>query len=336
MSDSSDRLGRVLMVTGITLISLLAGWLLFVEYATDLADLLGLLLVFALGAAAVRTGASIAASQFPTYNVAEVAVEGPITRDGGGSNPLPTGPVGATADEIAEQIEAADEDPAADALVVKLNTPGGEVVPSEDIRNAAERFDGPTVAYATDVCASGGYWIASGCDEIWAREPSIVGSIGVIGSRPNVADLADRLGVSYEQFTAGEYKDAGTPLKEIEDDEREYLQGLIDGLYDRFVDRVAEGRELSEGEIRETEARIYLGTDAAEMGLVDERGEREDVTDRLEEQLGEDVTVREFEPQRGPLARVGMGARSVAYAFGAGIASRVTGDDGGLEFQFRA
>ena len=336
MSDSSDRLGRVLMVTGITLISLLAGWLLFVEYATDLADLLGLLLVFALGAAAVRTGASIAASQFPTYNVAEVAVEGPITRDGGGSNPLPTGPVGATADEIAEQIEAADEDPAADALVVKLNTPGGEVVPSEDIRNAAERFDGPTVAYATDVCASGGYWIASGCDEIWAREPSIVGSIGVIGSRPNVADLADRLGVSYEQFTAGEYKDAGTPLKEIEDDEREYLQGLIDGLYDRFVDRVAEGRELSEGEIRETEARIYLGTDAAEMGLVDELGTHEDVTDRLEEQLGEDVTVREFEPQRGPLARVGMGARSVAYAFGAGIASRVTGDDGGLEFQFRA
>ena len=324
------------MVTGITLISLLAGWLLFVEYATDLADLLGLLLVFALGAAAVRTGASIAASQFPTYNVAEVAVEGPITRDGGGSNPLPTGPVGATADEIAEQIEAADEDPAADALVVKLNTPGGEVVPSEDIRNAAERFDGPTVAYATDVCASGGYWIASGCDEIWAREPSIVGSIGVIGSRPNVADLADRLGVSYEQFTAGEYKDAGTPLKEIEDDEREYLQGLIDGLYDRFVDRVAEGRELSEGEIRETEARIYLGTDAAEMGLVDELGTHEDVTDRLEEQLGEDVTVREFEPQRGPLARVGMGARSVAYAFGAGIASRVTGDDGGLEFQFRA
>jgi protease-4 len=336
MSDSSDRLGRVLMVTGITLISLLAGWLLFLEYATDLADLLGLLLVFALGAAAVRTGARIAASQFPTYNVAEVAVEGPITRDDGGNTPIPTGPVGATADEIAEQIEAADEDPAAEALVVRLNTPGGEVVPSEDIRNAAERFDGPTVAYATDVCASGGYWIASGCDEIWARKPSIVGSIGVIGSRPNVADLADRLGVTYEQFTAGEYKDAGTPLKEIEEDEREYLQGIIDGLYDRFVDRVAEGRELSEGEIRDTEARIYLGDEAAEMGLVDELGTREDVTDRLEEELGQDVTVREFEPQRGPLARVGMGARSVAYAFGAGLASRVTGEDGGLDFRFRA
>ncbi len=334
MSNSSDRLGQLLVIAGVTLFALLAGWLLFVEFAADLADLLGILLVLLLGAAAVRFASGLAASQFPTYNVAEVGVEGPITRDGGGSNPVPTGPVGATADEIADQIDQADEDPAVDALLVKLNTPGGEVVPSEDIRNAAESFDGPTIAYATDVCASGGYWIAAGCDEIWAREPSVVGSIGVIGSRPNVADLADRLGVSYEQFTAGEYKDAGTPLKEIEEDEREYLQGIIDGLYDRFVDRVAEGRALEESEIRDTEARIYLGDEAAEIGLVDEIGSREDVTDRLEDELGEEVSVREFEPQRGPLARVGMGARAVAYAFGAGIASRVDAD--GLGFQFRA
>jgi len=333
MTDTSDRLGRLFVIAGGTFVALLAGWLLFVRFAADLADLFGILLVLAVGSAAVRVAAGIASSQFPTYNVAEVGVEGPITRDGAGNNPIPTGPVGATADEIADQIDLADDDPAVDALLVKLNTPGGEVVPSEDIRNAAERFDGPTVAYATDVCASGGYWIASGCDEIWAREPSIVGSIGVVGSRPNVADLADRLGVSYEQFTAGEYKDAGTPLKEIEEDEREYLQGIIDGLYDRFVDRVAEGRELSESEIRDTEARIYLGDEALEMGLVDEIGTREDVTDRLEDELGEEVSVREFEPQRGPLARVGMGARSVAYSFGAGLASRVDAD--GLGFQFR-
>jgi len=333
MPDTTNRLGRLLLVAGGTFITLVAGWLLFIDYATDLADLLGILLVFVFGGLAARLLAGIAGSQFPAYNVAEVAVEGPITRDGGGNSPIPTGPVGATADEIADQIDLADEDPAVDALLVKLNTPGGEVVPSDDIRNAAEAFDGPTIAYATDVCASGGYWIASGCDEIWAREPSVVGSIGVIGSRPNVADLADRLGVSYEQFTAGEYKDAGTPLKEVEADEREYLQGIIDDLYDRFVDRVAEGRSLSETEIRDTEARIYLGDEAAELGLVDEIGTRESVTDRLEDELGEEATVRQFEPQRGPLARVGMGARSVAYAFGTGIASQVDAD--GLGFTFR-
>jgi protease-4 len=333
MSDTTERLGRFLFVAAGTLVTLVAAWLLFVEFAGDLADLLGILLVFVFAGVAVRLLAGIAGSQFPTYNVAEVSVEGPITRDGGGANLIPTGPVGATADEIADQIEAADDDAAVDALLVKLNTPGGEVVPSEDIRNAAEDFDGPTIAYTTDVCASGGYWIAAGCDEIWARKPSIVGSIGVIGSRPNLADLADRLGISYEQFTAGEYKDAGTPLKEIEADEREYLQGIIDGLYDRFVDRVAEGRELTRTEIRDTEARIYLGGEAVEMGLVDEIGTRDDVTDKLEEELGEEVSVREFEPQRGPLARVGMGARSVAYAFGAGLASRIDADGIGMRFR---
>jgi len=111
--------------------------------------------------------------------------------------------VGAEADEIVDQIERADEDSGVRALLLKLNTPGGEIVPSEDIRIAAERFDGPTIAYATDVCASGGYDIAAGCDELWAREGSIVGSIGVIGSRVNAADLADRLGLSYERLAAG-------------------------------------------------------------------------------------------------------------------------------------
>ncbi|GAB7095005.1 hypothetical protein JCM30237_21580 [Halolamina litorea] len=333
MSDTTDQFGRLFVVVAGTLLALAAGWLLFVEYAGDLADILGILLALTLGGIALRIAAGIAESQFPSYNVAEVGVEGPITRDGGGSRPIPTGPVGATADEIADQIDAADDDPAVDALLVKLNTPGGEIVPSEDIRNAAADFDGPTVAYATDVCASGGYWIAAGCDEIWAREPSLVGSIGVIGSRPNLAGLADRLGVSYEQFTAGEYKDAGTPLKEIEEHERQYLQDMIDESYDQFVERVAEGRGLAEEAIRDTEARVYHGEAALELGLVDEIGTREDVTDRVEERLGEEVSVREFSPHRGPLARVGMGARSLAYAFGAGLASRVDAD--GLGFDLR-
>jgi protease-4 len=335
MSETSERLGRVVIVTVGALIAVAVGWLLFVTVAGTLARLLGILLTLLLGGVGVRIASGIAQSQFPSYNVGEVAVEGPITRDGGGSSPIPTGPMGATADDIVEQVDQADDDPAVDALLVKLNTPGGEVVPSDDIRNAVESFDGPTVAYTTDVCASGGYWIASGCDELWARDLSVVGSIGVIGSRPNLADLAERLGVSYEQFTAGEYKDAGTPLKEIEPEEREYLQGIIDDLYDKFVGRVSEGRGLDSGEIRETEARVYLGDDAAEMGLVDELGTQEDVKARIEDELGEEVTVQEFEVQRGPLAKMGLGARSVAYAFGAGLASQFDADEAGFDFEFR-
>ncbi|WP_299263047.1 signal peptide peptidase SppA [Halorientalis sp.] len=319
--------GVVALVCMVGIVAL--AWVALVVYPQDLTTLVGVVLVASLLPLAVRVGGSVAGALLPGYNVAEVAVEGPITRSTGGS--VLSSPTGADADAIVEQIERADSG-AAQALLLKLNTPGGEIVPSEDIRLAAEQFDGPTVAYATDVCASGGYDIASGCDELWARRGSIVGSIGVVGSRVNVSDLADELGVSYEQFTAGEYKDAGVPLKDISDDDREYLQGIVDDYYDDFVDTVAEGRDMDPDRVRETEARIYLGGEANDIGLVDTIGTREDVEDRLAEQLGNPVSVRTFTPSLGLRERVGGGAASVAYAFGAGVASVFDDADG---FDFR-
>ena len=321
----AKSVGRVVLVFAVAAVAAAAGWALFLAYPVDLTDLFGVVLAVGVAAAGLRAGVNLAGSLFPDYNVAEVAVEGPISRDGGGSA-VPPSPGGAGADDVVEQIERADADRNAEALLVKLNTPGGEIVPSQDIRLAAERFDGPTVAYATDTCASGGYEIAAGCDELWAREGSIVGSIGVVGSRVNAADLADRLGVSYEQFTAGRFKDAGVPLKELEEEEREYLQTLVDDYYDQFVAGVVEGRDLAEGTVRETEARVYLGSEAADLGLVDELGTREDVEASVGERIGVDAVVEEFEPQRGLADRLRTGAQRVAYAFGAGLAGTLTGD----------
>ena len=298
-----------------------------------LAVLVGVLLAVLTGLAGVRSTGSLVGSVLSSYNVGEVAVEGPITRDGGGG-PLPSSPQGTGADEIVDQIERADDDGQVDALLLRLNTPGGQVVPSEDIRLAAERFDGPTVAYATDTCASGGYWIASGCDELWAREASIVGSIGVVGSRVNAKELADRVGLSYEQLTAGEYKDAGVPLKEFTEDDRSYLQGRIDDYYEQFVETVVEGRGMDPETVRETEARVYIGREAEEMGLVDELGTREEVESALADRVGADeATVKEFEPSRGIGERLRGGAATVAYALGAGVASVV--DTDGVEFEVR-
>ena len=301
----------------------------------------GLLAAAAVGAATTIAGRAVLSrltggrfGDADEYNVGKVTVSGPIRRSQGRPSPL-SGPGGATADDVVEQIEAADEDEDVEALLVELNTPGGEVVPSDDIRRAAADFDGPTVAYATDTCASGGYWIASGCDELWAREASLVGSIGVVGSRPNAKGLADKLGISYEQFTAGEYKDAGVPLKEIEEDEREYLQGIIDGYYEQFVETVSEGRDMDPEEIRETEARVYLGDDAAEMGLVDELGTEGDVEDRLAELIGAEPEVREFTPERGLAERLGVGAERVAFAAGSGVAGVFADDGGDIDVEFR-
>ncbi|MFB6107450.1 MAG: signal peptide peptidase SppA [Haloplanus sp.] len=334
MSDGVENVGRLAVVVVGALVAGALGLVVFLVLPGTLADLFGVLLTLGVVVLGARTARNLADSVFPDYNAAEVAVEGPITRDGGRPGPLPGSVGGPSADDVVEQIERADEDDNARALVVKLDTPGGEVVPSDDIRRAAVRFDGPTVAYATDVCASGGYWIASGCDELWARDASLVGSIGVIGSRVNVSDLAEDLGVSYERFAAGKYKDAGTPLKELSEDEREYLQGLIEGFYDDFVDRVAEGREMDPEAVRDTEARVYLGSEAVDLGLVDELGDREAVEDRVTDLLDEEASVREFAPSRGVAARLRGGATAVAYAFGAGLAGAVVGEESDLRLRF--
>ena len=327
--DTAGRLGIALVVAAVAAV---AGWTLFVELPTSGAELLGVVLVLAAVVGALRVGGSIGRSVFPTYNAAEVAVEGPITRDGGGGGPIPS-PGSPGADDVVELIERADDDDDAEALVLKLNTPGGAVVPSDDIRLAAKAFDGPTLAYATDVCASGGYWIASGCDELWAREGSVVGSIGVRGSRVTAADSLEKAGLEYEQLTAGEYKEAGVPFSDIEEHEREYLQGIVDDYYDQFVETVAEGRDTDAESLRETEAKVFLGETAAEMGLVDHLGTREDVEARLEELLDTEAELEELEPARGVADRLRGGAERIAYAFGAGIAARFS--DPGGEFRFR-
>lgn len=319
-----DRIGRIVLLTLGLAVAVAAGWLLFVWLPTDLAGLLGVLLALTVGVLGLRLAARLADRLFPTYSVAEVAVEGPITRDGRG--PLPSMPGGTPADDVVEQIEAADDDDNARALLLKLNTPGGEVGASDDIREAARAFDGPTLAYATDLCASGGYWIASGCDALWARDHSLVGSIGVIMSRINATGLAEKIGLTYERFAAGKYKDAGMPLKELTDDEREYLQGLTDGFYEDFVERVAAGVDLDPENVRETEAKIYLGEEAHERGLVDALGRREDVEAALEDELDVPVSVRRFEPSRSLRQRLRSNALELAYAVGAGAASATGGD----------
>ena len=331
-ADSLTTVARVLIVLVVAAVAAVTAWFVFVDYPQSLSDLLGILLALGVVAGGLQVGSRIVGSLLPGYNVAEVPVEGPITRDAGGSG-FPSTPTTAGADDIVDQIEAADADRHVDALLLKLNTPGGEVVPSDDIRRAAAEFDGPTIGYTQDMCASGGMWIASGCDELWARDGSIVGSIGVIFAQIRVSELLDRVGVDYEGITSGEYKDALSPFKPLEDDEREYVQALSDAWYENFVERVAEGTDMDEAAIRDTEARVYLGEEAVDLDMVDELGTREDIESRLETELGEAVTVEEFRPQQSLTERLRGGAEGVAYAAGAGIAARFAKDEGGLQMR---
>jgi protease-4 len=331
-SDSLTTVARVLIVLVVAAVAAVAGWFLFVDYPQSLTDLVGVLLAIGVVAGGLQLGSRLVGTLMPGYNVAEVPVEGPITRKTGSAG-LPSGPTTPGADDVVDRIEAADADRHVEALLVKLNTPGGEVVPSDDIRRAAAEFDGPTIGYTQDMCASGGMWIASGCDELWARDGSIVGSIGVIFAQIRISELMDRVGVDYEGISSGEYKDALSPFKPMKDDEREYVQALSDAWYENFVERVAEGTDMDEAAIRETEARVYLGEEAVELDMVDELGTREDIEDRLEAELGEPVTVEEFRPQHSLAERLRGGAHGVAYAVGAGIAGRFADGEGGLRMR---
>lgn len=327
-----ETLGRVVLVLTVAAIVAAAAWFVFVEYPASLTQLVGVLIALLAALAGLQLASRLAGALLPGYNVAEVAVTGPITRDGGGPG-VPQGPTSPGADEIVEQIEQADADRHVDALVLKLNTPGGEIVPSDDIREAAVEFDGPTIAYTNDMCASGGMWIASGCDELWARDGSIVGSIGVRIVQLRINELLEKHGIAYEGIHSGEYKELLTPFTPLEADERDYLQALSDAWYDNFVERVARGTEMDEADVRDTEARIYLGEDAVEFGMVDELGDREAVEEALEERLETPVVVQEFEPSRGLVQRMRGGGERLAYAFGAGVASALGPDEAGLRMR---
>lgn len=323
MDTTTDRMGRLLIVALGALVAAVIGWVIFVfGPGRNLASLLGIVATIVVAMAGARFATNLADSYFPVYNTAEVSVEGPIRRERGSG--VPNRPSGTPADAIVDQIETADRDGTIEALIVHLNTPGGEVVPSDDIRRAAKEFDGPTIAYATDTCASGGYWIASGCDRIVAREGSIVGSIGVRASRVTAGDLLDRVGLTYERLVAGDYKDAGVALREMDEADRDYLQGIVDDYYETFLDRVAEGRDIDEDAIRETEARVFLGPQAADIGLVDQIGTRDAVEEWVEDELQTEVSIREFEPPIGLAARLRGTASHVAYAFGAGVTAALT------------
>lgn len=325
--DSIGRLGVLLVGT---LVAVTLGVVLFGVIPADTSlGALDVLLIVAVVVVGIVLSGRVAGQLFPGYNVAAVTVEGPITEtsSGGGPGPLPGGNA-AVSEDIVEQIEQADRDSNVDALILDMNTPGGEVVASEDIRYAAEQFDGPTVAYATGLCASGGMWIASGCDEFHARRGSQIGSIGVIGVNFGAQELLEKVGLEYRRFVAGEFKDSPSQFRDLREEEYEYYQGLLDDWYEQFVDTVVEGREMEADDVKETEARVYIGTEAKSMGLVDSLGPRDEMEANLADRLGvADIQVQEFEPDRGIQQRVSAGASSVAHAFGRGVASVII-DDG--------
>ena len=203
-----------------------------------------------------------------------IPIVGPLTISENNAGILE--PSTASTEDILENIKKAKDDSSVKAVIFEINSPGGTVVASEEIANAVKNLDKPNIALIREVGASGAYWVASASDKIVASPMSITGSIGVISSYLEFSKLFDKYGITYQQLTSGEYKDVGTPYKELSVKEKDYLQKKLDIIYDYFISEVSKNRNMDREKVKEmADGKFYLGTEAKDLGLIDYLGDRE-------------------------------------------------------------
>ncbi len=184
-------------------------------------------------------------------------------------------------DEVA-RLHELRKDPNVKAIVVRLNTPGGAVAPSQEIFQAVVRArkSKKVICSMGTVAASGGYYIASACDRILASPGTITGSIGVISQTPHVQGLLELMRVEMETVKSGALKDMESPFRAVTPDERKFVQGFVDGIYDQFLSDVAQMRKIDKEKLRPiADGRILSGKEALAANLVDELGNFEDALD---------------------------------------------------------
>lgn len=163
------------------------------------------------------------------------------------------------------------------SIVVRINSPGGAVAPSQEIFEAVKKFPKPVVASMSSVAASGGYYVAVAAKKVYANPGTITGSIGVIMEFANLEKLYEWAKIKRYSIKTGKYKDAGTDTREMQPDERALLQGMVDDVLLQFKTAVAAGRNLPLDVVTPlADGRIFSGAQAKEAKLVDELGTLED------------------------------------------------------------
>ena len=191
--------------------------------------------------------------------VALVKVEGPIIE----------------AKTVVEEIKGYVKDSSVRAIVLRVDSPGGGVVPSQEIYNEVKKARAvkKVVVSMGSVAASGGYYISAPADRIVANPGTITGSIGVIMVVPNLKGLLDKVGIKTEVVKSGKNKDLASVFRGIGDEERRIIQGVMDDVHEQFIAAVAEGRKMHIDKARKiSDGRIFSGRQAIGVGLVDEIG----------------------------------------------------------------
>lgn len=175
------------------------------------------------------------------------------------------------------------------AMVVRIDSPGGAVAPTQEIYEEIRKAKGkkPVIASMGSMATSGGYYIASACDKIVASPGTLTGSIGVIMQLGNFEELMKKVGIQGYNVKSGANKDIGSPFQPLSAEGRTILQGLVDNVHGQFVSAVARARDMDEAVVRKlADGRVYSGAQAKELGLLDQFGTLEDAIDLAAKEAG--------------------------------------------------
>jgi protease-4 len=189
--------------------------------------------------------------------------------------------------DIVRQLSKYRRDDDIKAILLRIDSPGGAVAPSQEIYDEVLRVraDNKKI-YASmgSLAASGGYYIAVAADRIFANPGTLTGSIGVIMAFGNAEKLMKKIGLEPQVVKSGKYKDVGSPARTMTAEERVYLQRVVDDVHQQFIDAVAQGRKITPKEARKlADGRVFTGRQALELKMVDEMGGLEDVIVKLGE-----------------------------------------------------
>ena len=177
---------------------------------------------------------------------------------------------------VNDALEKFSKDDSIKAIILRIDTPGGGVGPSQEIFDKVRsvRKKKTVVASMGSMATSGGYYVACAAEKIVANPGSLTGSIGVIMHFTNVEDLFKKVGLRASVIKSGKYKDAGSPFRDMTKEERELLQALIDDVHEQFVDAVSGSRTLDKEKVKEiADGRVFTGRQAVGLKLVDELGD---------------------------------------------------------------
>ena len=190
---------------------------------------------------------------------------------------------------VIKQIKSFREDKHVRGIVLRINSPGGAVGPSQEIYDEVLKTRNGKKVYASmgTLAASGGYYIASATNKIFANPGTLTGSIGVIMAFSNIKELMDKIGLQPEVIKAGEYKDIGSPARTMTQKEKKLLQNVVLDVHQQFIEAVAKGRNLSITEVKKVaDGRILTGRQAHTLNLVDQLGGLQTTIDQLAREVG--------------------------------------------------